>query len=419
MSQFSALILFLLAVAFLLRIDFIFYIIYVCVGVYAWSRWYAPRAVQKVSARRHFADHAFWGETVMINIRLKNRNRLPLPWIHLSESIAAELASGKIANRVLSLGSRETNDLTYHVRASRRGYYRLGPLRLTSGDLFGLVDEQQMELPADYITVYPRIIPMTQLGLSSRLPFGTIASRQRLFDDPARPMGVREFRSGDSLRQINWKVTAHTQSMVVKTLEPAIALESAVLLNLYTDAYRRQNRSTYMEWAIEVAASLAVHLVSRRQAVGLMTNGIDPLSYQPAATAEFDKSTGRMLMDEAADSVIPPAIPPRPGRAHLMEILERLARIEPANSIPFHHWTPGACSNLNWGVTILAVTAVGDDIVCQAMHRLTRSGYNPVLIVVEPDYNFEQVRKRARHLGFAAFNVTKRHDLDAGIGVIK
>src|SRR5690606_29119085 len=141
-----------------------------------------------------------------------------------------------------------------------------GPLRLTSGDLFGLATPRTGTLPPSYLTVYPRIIPLVQLGLTSRLPFGTVGSKQRLFEDPARPLGTREFRSGDSLRQMNWKASAHTQKMLVRTFEPAISLETHVLLNLHSADYERRDRHYLVEWAIVIASSLAAHLTNQRQA---------------------------------------------------------------------------------------------------------------------------------------------------------
>jgi hypothetical protein len=42
------LIILLLAVAFLLRIDFIFYILYIVVALYAWSRWYPGWALKQL-----------------------------------------------------------------------------------------------------------------------------------------------------------------------------------------------------------------------------------------------------------------------------------------------------------------------------------------------------------------------------------
>lgn len=400
------LIIILLAIAFLLRIDFIFYILYICVALYAWGRWYPGWALAQLKIKRDYNDHAFWGEPVPVAIRLENKSRLPLPWISLRESQAVELTAARQMSYVTALRSRETAAFGYDVRAWRRGYYKLGPMRLSSGDLFGLAEEKIGHFQADYLTVYPRITPLAQLGLPSRLPFGTIASRQRLFEDPARPAGVRDFRSGDSLRQINWKTSAHTQQLMVKTYQPAISLETAVLLNLHRDDYQRENRANRIEWAIEVAASLAAHLVDRRQAVGLLTNGVDPLG--SGETAVFDEESGRLVSETGE---LPPAIPPRPGRANLMRILERLARIEAGGTATFTHWTPTACVNLSWGVTILAVTPRGDEAICQTLHRLVRSGFNPILITIEPDANFGLVRERARRLGFTAFNVSQRDSL--------
>jgi uncharacterized protein (DUF58 family) len=416
MNQFSTLILLMLIVAFVLRVDFIFYVIYVCIGIYAWSRWATPRAMKNLQSGRHYNSHAFWGESVPVTIRLENRGRIPLPWVRVSESVAVQLKYGRQINEVFALGRKRSAKFSYNITARRRGYYQIGTMRLTSGDLFGIRPDVQAILPAEYITVYPRIIPLTKLGLPSRLPFGTIASHQRLFEDPARPMGVRDFRSGDSLRQINWKASAHTRQLVVKTYEPAISLETAVMLDLHAASYQRRNRNDAIEWAIEVAASLAAHLIDQRQAVGLLTNGVDPLSVGNGA--EFDDLSGRLLRHSSAavrenpQTFLPPNIPPRNGRYHLVKILERLARIESDTTIPLPEWADKAASHLSWGVTILVITPRGTEAVCQALHRLVRVGFNPLLIAVEPDGNFGQVRERSRRLGFIAYNVIGIRDLD-------
>ena len=419
MGQFSALILILMLMAFFLQVDFIFYVIYVSIGVYAWGRWLMPRSIQNLRSTRSYAHQAFWGEVVPVSVQLTNVGRLPIPWIQIEESVAIQLKHGERLHQVASLGRGETAVFPYTVIARRRGYYQLGPLRLTMGDLFGIQSELVALLPADYLTVYPRITPLTQLGLPSRLPFGTIASHQRLFEDPARPMGIRDFRSGDSMRQINWKASAHsaahTGKLMVKTFQPAISLETAVLLNLHTPDYQFGNRHDTVEWAIEVAASLAAHLINQRQGVGLITNGIDPLT---SSSQGFDETTGRLLRPGSGDiqaapgSFMPPAIPPRNGRPHLIKILERLARIEAEETVAFTQWASTACLHLNWGVTILAITASGSEAVCQSLHRLVRAGLNPILIAIEPDQNFGLVRERARRLGFAAYNVAQAKDLD-------
>ena len=357
-----SLIIALLAIALLLRVDFIYYIAYVCIGIYLISRWYTPRALRALRLSRTFNSHAFLGETVEVVLHAENLSRLPLPWLEYSESIPPELRIGDPGTRAIGLHGRQKRDFSYRVQAGRRGYYRLGPLRLSTGDLFGLVKSTTGYLPPDYLTVYPRIISLTALGLPSRLPFGTIASSQRLFEDPARPSGVRAYRSGDSQRQINWKASAHVDELLVRRLQPAISLETAILLDLHSGDYSQRDLADYTEWAISVAASLAVHLADQRQPVGLITNGVDPLA-DAGSTDEalFDEENGRLQrgMEGGTGGQMPPALLPRGGRAHLMKVLEQLARVESDETRPLVEWAAAACLPLSWGVTIIAITAHG------------------------------------------------------------
>ena len=399
-----------LAVAFLCRVDFVFYIIYVCLGIYVWSVLVTPRLLRGVLVERKYPDHAFLNEPVTVQIALHNEKRWGIPWVEVNESIPPNLYGGMPVQEAFSLRGRTTHEVHYTVRSNRRGYYRLGPLQVQAGDLFGF-SQRNWLFPPDFLTVYPRIIPLERLRLPSRLPFGTVASKQRLFEDPARPQGIRAYRTGDSQRQIHWKASAHIGQLVVKTYEPAISLETAILLNLDQDAYERKSRLVTVEWAIEVAASLAVHLVGQRQAIGLMTNGLDPLRPRTTTDApQFDDQSGRLLFNDAQSTPSNP-IPPRPGREHLMKVLELLARVESGQTTPFVEWLPRATLGLSWGVTLLTLTPRGDLATCNALHRLVRAGFNPVLLVLEPDLQFGQVRERARQLGFAAYHVREVDDL--------
>lgn len=417
MGRYIWVILLLTALALLLRVDFVVYVLYIVLGIFIWSYFYTPQSVKKMVVTREYARRAFLGENVTVKLTVRNEGRLTIPWVQLSESVPPELRMEEQTQRVVSLRGGASEEFSYRVRAQQRGYYQLGPLRIVSGDVFGLAKQQLGYLAPDHLTVYPRIVPLSRLGLPSRLPFGTVASHQRLFEDPARPMGARQFRSGDSLRQINWRASAHTNQLLVRTFQPAISLETMVLLNLHQGDYERRDRQFNTEWAIVVAASLASYLIQERQPVGLITNGVDPLRAGEEERV-YDEVTGRLMLLTGGDIGSQPLkylgtpFPPHSGRAQLMKMLEQMARIEAGSTVSFNSWAPIAALGLSWGVTILAITAQGDAATCNAMHRLALAGYNPVLIVVEPDRNFGQVRERARRLGFQAYNASGRSGLD-------
>jgi len=424
MTDLLILALILLVIAFTFGVDFIYYVLYVILGIYLTSQFAIPRVIHRLSLKRTYNQNAFLGEQVEVRLTISNRSWLPIPWLRAIESIPPVLRPGIGVNQAMTFRYRESKSLTYKVKAMKRGYYRLGPLLISAGDLFG-IREINGQLAPDYLTVFPRIVGLSQLGLSSRLPYGTITTKHRIFEDPARPIGIRDYRSGDSMRHINWKVSAHSDELLVRTFEPVKSLETLILLNLNPNEYSRQTRYDGPEWAIVVAASIASHLATLRQASGLVTNGIDPLALlDEDGTESFDPETGRLEFakkvlhlssndqksDEESQSELV-RIPPRPGRAHLMKILEKLARVEAQGSVPFPNWVPRACTNLSWGVTVIAITPTGDDKTCAALHQLVKSGYNPVLIVIETYQDVREIRDKARGLGFQAYKVSEDRDL--------
>ena len=392
MRDFLYLLIALLALALLLRLNFVYYIVYVVGGIWLLARWATPRSLAALRVRRQFVDHAFLGERIPVVLEVSNPSWFPIPWLRLTETMPLDLAASEQFNRVYSLRPREKVTIDYELHCTRRGYYPLGPLRLVVGDLFGFSDADGRDGAQQFLTVYPRIIPLVRLGLPSRLPHGTLPASRRIFEDPARLRGVREYQPGDNLRRIHWKASAHSDALLVKQFSPAISLESMVLLNLNTQDYHRQRIYSASEWAIVVAASVATYLESMRQAVGLATNGRDPL-----------------IADNSQQFTL---IPPRPGRLHLMKQLEVLARVEVAESAqPFMDWAQRSAVSLAWGTTVLAITPLADEAVCQGFHRLTRAGMNVVLLVTEPYANFGVVRERARRLGLRAYQTATEDDL--------
>jgi len=388
MSEIPILLLVFLIVAVLLRQDFVFYLIYVLTGTYLLSQWWTGRSQHRLRVHRRFTDHVFLGETANVEIEIENTSWWPVPWLRCNEAPPTDLIAGGGINAVVSLRPKEQLHLHYELPGWRRGYYQIGPTRLATGDLFGFAETHAIGEQVDHLTVYPGVIPLAQVALTSRSPQGTIKSTQHLFADPTRSVGVRNYQPGDPLHSVDWKNSAHTGRLQVRKYEPAVSLASVIFVNLHTPTYSKAIRHSASEWAIVLAASLANYLVERRQAVGLASNGIDSLT----ETACWH-------------------IPPRPGRTHLMKLLEWLARVQLGETTPLADWLPTAVQDLPWGTTVVAITPAGDEATCRALHHLLRAGLNPALVVVEPHAQFETVQERARRLGIPAHLIPDEHAL--------
>jgi hypothetical protein len=94
-----------------------------------------------------------------------------------------------------------------------------------------------------------------------------------------------------------------------------------------------------------------------------------------------------------------------------MQILERLARLEGAETVGFVEYAYQASLNLSWGMTLMAIVPDADRETCNVLNRLVRAGFNVILLVVEPYADFATAHERARHLGFAAYHLPDRQAL--------
>lgn len=378
------------AAAIFLTEDFVFLLIYIFLGVYLASRWWGGRALKRVRAQRLFERRAFLGEQVKVRVEIDNTGWLPLAWLQARESLPVSLRSGGPFQSVTSLGPKGKTELSYTLDCSRRGYYPVGPLRLDSGDVLGAAASQHIQLEADYLTVFPRIIPLSRLRLPSRAPLGTLRHHQPIFEDPSRVLGKRDYIPGDSLRRVDWKATASSGRMQVKLFEPSIALESAIFLDLDASTYSLRGRYDVSELAITVAASLANWLITVRQAAGLFTNGGDP----------------------AMDDQPPAPLPPRRGRGHLLRILETLARVKASETFPITELLHQHTDHLSWGATLVVITSQIDDDLFDGLFEARRLGLDAFLIQCGPSAGFDEVRRKAQFFGYPIQRVLEERDLD-------
>ncbi len=394
MSGLASFLIVLLAMAALLRVDFFFYLFYLSAGVIVLGRLWAERAVRGLAVQRRFPGRVFWGERPLVELSLRNRGLLPILWLQVHDSLPIELRSPNFYQAVVSLGPHERATLSYRLDCHRRGYYRLGPLALTSGDLLGAAEVSLAHDTPDTLVVYPRIIPLSGLRLPSRTLYGSLPARQRIFEDPTRVLGVRDYVPGDSLRHVAWKTSAVLGRLQIKRYQPTVALDATIVLDLDRASYSPMRLWAASELGIVTAASVASWLVERRQAVGLATNGRDPLT-----------------MAEAAH---PPTIRPRKGRGALMLILELLARIELADSVGFAPYLQREAGRLAWGSTILVITGRATAELFDALVALRRAGLDAALILVDPGPGFVAARARAESIGVAACQVWEEADLERG-----
>ena len=337
--------------------------------------------LNSIEYRRTFsADRAFVGDEIELTVQIVNRKLLPLPWLQVEDELPTTLGfkGGEVGiaqkprrlalKRMLSLRWYESVTRHYTIECGIRGSHAYGPTTLRSGDIFGFFSNETEVPEVQRILVYPRLVPIEHLGLPAKLPFGDQKSMLRLLEDPVRAAGVREYSPGDSMKQIHWKASARTQRLQVKLQEPSTSLDVLLFLNIITFLPEWQGIiPELLEEVLSVTASLATHYYSQGMRVGLYVN---------SAAYGSDQQV-----------MFPPAHHPAQMRA----ILESLAQSNGFATITMEQLIQKERTNLPWGATIVAVTAVSTEGMHAGLLQLRRAGHPVVVLKVgksEQEFSF-------------------------------
>ncbi|AWH34836.1 MULTISPECIES: DUF58 domain-containing protein [Stenotrophomonas] len=175
----------------------------------------------------------------------------------------------------LQLRAGHASTLHYHVQPPQRGRYRFDGVHLRLRSPWRLWWQQRTLPPALEVRVYPNFVPLTRFALfsadqASRL-VGAHVKRRRGEGTDFHQM--REYRTGDSLRQLDWKATARARKLISREYQD----EKNQQLLLMLDSGRRMLASegglSHFDHALN--ASLVVAYLALRQgdAVGLFAAG--------------------------------------------------------------------------------------------------------------------------------------------------
>ncbi len=335
-----------------------------------WQR----RCLDHLEYRRHLSQRrAFFGDEIELTLELVNRKLLPLAWLEAEDEFPEplQLVKGRlhhshkpmrmILRQLMAMRWYERVRRRYRIRCSARGYHEFGPVRLRSGDLFGSATREAVVEATDWLVVYPKIVPLTTLGLPPRFPFGEQPSAASLHEDAARFRGVRPYARGDSLRRIHWKASAHTGSLQVKLYEPSASRQLAIFLNFNTLGpawWWYGYDPLLLELEIVVAASLAAWGADQRLQVGLYGNSI------------------RFRTGEGV------RVPPARHSQHLVSILEALACALHIATMPIADLLMIEGRRLPQGTTIVAISATVNAEMVAVLKSLQSRGYGVVLILI-------------------------------------
>ncbi|MBN3910589.1 MAG: DUF58 domain-containing protein [Nostoc sp. NMS1] len=233
--------------------------------------------------------------------------------------------------------SNTSQELTYTVNPKQRGEFPWGNIQVRQLGIWGLAwDDWQIpqSLP---VKVYPDLVGLRSLTI--RLTLQSSGSiRQRKTGIGTEFAELRNYRTGDDLRFIDWKATArrvgayNNATPLVRVLEPEQEQTLLILLDRGRLMTAKVQNLQRFDWGLNATLSLALAGLHRGDRVGV---GV------------FDRQMHTW-------------IPPERGQHHLNQLIDRLTPIQP---VLFESDYLGAVTNVVQRQTRRALVVVITDLV--------------------------------------------------------
>ncbi|MGK2309440.1 DUF58 domain-containing protein [Cutibacterium sp. V970] len=216
----------------------------VAIAVVAWCRPRVRTARSLAPVRMPLGSEAV--ETVTV----ERRGGLPLAAARFTDALPAALGQARWSSGMIQTP----------VVPTTRGRFMIGPVMMRTVDPFGMACRHTDLGETAEVVVTPRIVDLGASGELGSQGFDTrspATSAGRRGPDDAM---VRDWRTGDTVRRIHWRSTAHRGDLMVRREEQAWNPSVVVVLDSRARRHAGTGPNASFEWAVNSVASIATRL---------------------------------------------------------------------------------------------------------------------------------------------------------------
>lgn len=232
------------------------------------------------------------GEGFEETFTVRREGRVPAPWVEVIDlSRVSEYQPG----RVISASKPGVRWITRGVYR-QRGWVTFGPTLLRVSEPFGLFMQEMRLNQKNQVLVYPRVRRLPELLMPATQHAGTAQRLGNWADYPPETGGVREYVPGDSFGRIHWALSQRHQRLMSKSFEQPLTADLWIVLDLDRSVHWGEGEESTLEYAVSLAASLAMQIHDRGRRVGLIANDGRATLIEPHRAVRQD----RLIMDYLA-----------------------------------------------------------------------------------------------------------------------
>lgn len=343
----------LLILALVANVTILYYLFYAILALVLLTFFWTRSLVQNVSVHRVLRNK--WcvvGDIIQEDFVMRNDGRLPALWMEVrDESTIPHYSPGVVE----SLGGLDERRWSTRAICRRRGMFRLGPLRVLTGDPFGIFQGSVTYNLVSTFIVYPPLVELPGLPLPWGSAAGSSRSSLRTLHVTTDASGIRDYVPGDSLHRIHWPSTARSGQLRSKEFDLEPSGNMWVVLDLEAAAHVGEDEESTEEYAIKLAAALIHKAIRENKSVGLVAYGAEKRIIQPAK-----------------------------GAQHLWRLMEQLATTAADGRLSLDRVLADAGAQLGRGLSLVVITPSTDPGWLNSLSAARQRTGGPSVILLDP-----------------------------------
>ncbi len=302
----------------MIRMDWVFYLVMALLAMLSLVAvgtvlFYVAKtvSVNRLRYKRYFSQEgAFEGQEIFMYEELSNHSVFPMFQICVESYVTSQIRLEGVESEeeIQHFISRFPVVLPFtrikrchRAKCQKRGFYKLQTAKVEFAGMDVFLDSKAQ------LYIYPKELSIKEeKGINQYLQYSD-ASLLPVMEDVFSFAGVREYRSTDAFRRINYKATARRGELMVNQFDYMMGRRVMIYVNFQMqDSYIELGRfEEMMEGALSIASYLFVQSIHQGNEVGFRANS--------------QMINGDMYV----------RFPMAGGRLHYLEVLREMAMIRP------------------------------------------------------------------------------------------
>lgn len=268
------------------------------------------------------------GEYFEETINITNNSML---WHFLLEIIdLSPKTTIKSSHAISSIGPHQTRFYNSYQFLDKRGDFQLGPMKISSGDPFGIFLSTKLSAGISHFSVLPFYEEINHHSFHFGQMSGGDSLKMPTLDSTLDASGIREYQAGDPLNRIHWISTMKRGHLIVKEFDQNPHGNVWIILDSERDIHINNGR-----YLIKEKKENKVISITNRRSFQLSEDTFEYAVSTAATMADFFIRGGKEV-GLSHSGKLPKTIPAEKGERQLSKILDILSQVEADGEIPIY-----------------------------------------------------------------------------------